>query len=206
MEWDFIWKAALIVVVGTFLLRIAGRKTISQMTLAETVIMIAIGSLLIQPVAGKNVWVTFMVGGILILTLLAMEYVQVKSDGLERLITGKSKVVIQNGKIQVKTLSRLRMTVDQLEMNLRQRNVTNITDVDWATLEPNGQVGFTLKQDSQPVTKKDLNQLIQALESNAQQLAQLKLQLATEEAQPKQNIFTEINDKRAKENFPDQLQ
>ncbi|MGI8314328.1 DUF421 domain-containing protein [Halobacillus mangrovi] len=206
MDWDFIWKAALIVVVGTFLLRIAGRKTISQMTLAETVIMIAIGSLLIQPVAGKNIWVTFMVGGILILTLLTMEFVQVKSDGLEKLITGKSKVVIQNGEIQERTLSKLRMTVDQLEMNLRQRNVTNITDVEWATLEPNGQVGFTLKKDSQPVTKKDLNQLIQALESNAQQLAQLKLQLATEENVQKQNIFTEINDKQAKENFPDKLQ
>ncbi|KGX90810.1 DUF421 domain-containing protein [Pontibacillus marinus] len=205
MDWDFIWKSALIVIVGTFLLRIAGRKTISQMTLAETVIMIAIGSLLIQPVAGKNVWVTFMVGGILVLTLIVMEFIQVKSDGLEKLITGKSKVVIQNGVVQEKTLAKLRMTVDQLEMNLRQQNVPNLSDVKWATLEPNGQIGFTLKQDSQPVTKKEFQQLIQALESNAQQLEQLKAQLATTPA-PNETMFSEIQDKHAKENFPDKLQ
>ncbi|GGF25213.1 hypothetical protein GCM10010954_25100 [Halobacillus andaensis] len=43
------------------------------MTLAQTVIMIAIGSLLIQPVSGKNIWVTFGVGSILVLTLIVIE-------------------------------------------------------------------------------------------------------------------------------------
>ncbi|SER21889.1 hypothetical protein [Piscibacillus halophilus] len=62
MSLDLLWKAVLIVLVGTMLLRIAGRKTISQMTLAETVIMIAIGSLLIQPVSGNNLGVTFIIG------------------------------------------------------------------------------------------------------------------------------------------------
>jgi hypothetical protein len=38
MEWDLIWKAVLVVLAGTFLLRIAGRKTISQMTLADQVL------------------------------------------------------------------------------------------------------------------------------------------------------------------------
>ena len=46
MDLDWIWKAVLIVLSGTLLLRIAGRKSISQMTLAQTVIMIGIGSLL----------------------------------------------------------------------------------------------------------------------------------------------------------------
>jgi len=44
---DFIWKAVVIVLIGTLLLRIAGRKTISEMTLAETVLMISIGTLII---------------------------------------------------------------------------------------------------------------------------------------------------------------
>lgn len=59
MDWDWIWKSVLLVVGGTILLRIAGRKSIAQMTLAQTVIMVGIGSLLIQPVAGFNISLTF---------------------------------------------------------------------------------------------------------------------------------------------------
>lgn len=163
MEWDYIWKAILVVIAGTVLLRIAGRKTISQMTLAETVIMIGIGSLLIQPVAGKDIWTTILVGGVLVGTLLVMEFIQIKSDAVEKLITGKAKIVIDNGTLDEQNLRKLRLSVDQLEMKLRQNSVSKISDVKWATLEPNGQLGFELKQDAQPVTKKDLEELKQIM-------------------------------------------
>ena len=159
MEFDWIWKAVLIVLAGTLLLRFAGRKSISQMTLAQTVIMVGIGSLLIQPVAGKSIWITFGVGGVLIVTLIVMEYGQIKSDGIESLITGKSKIIIEDGTLNEKNLMKMRLTVDQLEMKLRQGNVAKISDVKWATLEPNGQLGYTLKDDMQTATKKDLEQL-----------------------------------------------
>ncbi len=161
MDLDWIWKAILIILFGTLLLRIAGRKSISQMTLAQTVIMIGIGSLLIQPVAGKNIWTTFLVGTILVLTLVVMEFIQLKFNPAEKLITGKSKIVIENGTLKESNLKKMRLTVDQLEMKLRQQNVTAIEDVKWATLEPNGQVGFMLKNEAQPVTKKEFQQLKQ---------------------------------------------
>ncbi len=206
MEWDFVWKAILIVLAGTILLRIAGRKTISQMTLAETVIMIAIGSLLIQPVAGENIWNTFLVGAILVVTLLAMEYIQIKSDRMEKWITGKAKVVIDNGMMNEQNMRKLRLSVDQLEMKLRQNSISKISDVKWATLEPNGQLGYELKDDAKPVTKKDLEEfkqvLIQLIPSNAQfthineivQLINKKY-----EVQSQEDIFAEVqNDEHFK--------
>lgn len=203
MDLDLIWKAVVIVIGGTLLLRIAGRKSISQMTLAQTVIMIGIGSLLVQPIVGKNIWTTLVVGGVLVITLFVMEFFQVKSDSVEKLITGKSKILIENGNLNEKNLKKLRFTVDQLEMNLRQQNVSRISDVEWATLEPNGQVGFTLKQDAQPVTNKQFK----ALQQDIQQIKDLLL-LPT--AQPKQqsksnesqNLFTEVDRKAHNENVP----
>lgn len=172
MDWDIIWKTVVIILLGTLLLRIAGRKTISQMTLAETVIMIAIGNLLIQPVVDKNIWTTFIVGGVLVGTLLVLEYLQIKSDRFESMIIGRSIVLIENGTLNKKNLKRLRLTVDQLEMKLRQKSVTKISDVKWATLEPNGQLGLELKQEAQSVTKKDFEEFKQAIvnliPSNAQ--------------------------------------
>jgi len=58
-----VWKSLLIFIVGTFLLRLGGRKAISQMTIPQVVIMIAIGTLLIQPVSGYDLWTTFVIAG-----------------------------------------------------------------------------------------------------------------------------------------------
>lgn len=212
MDYNWIWQAILIVFVGTLLLRIAGRKTISQMTLAETVLMISLGTLLIQPVVGKNIWTTFIVGGILVLTLIALEYIQIKSDPFESLITGKSKVLIENGQINEKNLVNMRMTVDQLEMKLRQKSITKLSDVEWATLEPNGQIGFSLKKEAQPVTKKEFQQLQQSInmllnsQSSNSISRQYQRQVNNSNQQNQENIFKEVKQEGHKYPPPKHLQ
>ncbi len=208
MEFDWIWNSILVVVGGTLLLRLAGRKSISQMTLAQVVIMIGIGSLLIEPVSGDSIWTTLAVGLILVLTLIVMEYAQVKSDKFERFITGQSKIIIEDGVLNEENLRKLRFTVDQLEMKLRQHNVAVISDVRWATLEANGQVGYELKEEAQPVTKKEFQQL----QADVQQLINLlepafakgfSIHMLSEK---EEDIFTEVAEETANNNGPDHLQ
>lgn len=213
MDWDLLWKAIIIVIGGTILLRFAGRKSISQMTLAQTVIMIGIGSLLIQPIAGENIWSTLLVGLFLVLTLIVMEYIQIKGDFFEKFLTGKAKVLVENGVIQEKSLKKIRLTVDQLEMNLRQQSVQRIEDVQWATLEPNGRVAMVLKEDAQPATKKEFKQLNRMLE---QVLSQQDLSAKTEQSLPLNNesipttdqetLFTEVQRNAHKNKPPKHLQ
>jgi len=208
MDFNLIWKAVLMVVGGTFLLQIAGRKSISQMTLSQVVIMIGIGSLLIQPVADENIWVTLLMGLMLVLTLILMEYLQIKFDPFEKLVTGKSKILIKDGVLQEKNLKKLRMTVDQLEMNLRQQSISNVSDVQWATLEPNGRVGLMLKPEAQPVTKKEFQQLLDILKaSNPQTFAEELDNINKEQIPPEQqeNIFAEVNRKFHKNDPPKHL-
>jgi uncharacterized membrane protein YcaP (DUF421 family) len=211
MELDWIWKAILIIVVGTLLLRVAGRKSISQMTLAQTVVMIGIGSLLIQPVAGKNLWVTFMVAGVLVVTLIVMEYLQVKSDLFEKFITGKSKVLIDNGTMQTNTLKKLRLTVDQLEMQLRQTGITKMSDVQYATLEPNGRLGYTLKESAQYATKEDIQKVLELIKQRLPYVKLVPDQIQPPnvvQAEPSQetNLFTEVVNKSHQNPPPKRLQ
>ena len=202
---DWIWKAILIIIVGTIILRIAGRKSISQMTLSQTVIMIAIGSLLIQPVAGKNIWVTFGVGGMLVLTLIVMEFTQVKFDFMERFLTGRSVSIIENGKLNEKNLKKLRFTVDQLEMKLRQMNITSIADVKSATLEPNGQVGYELKEEKRPATKKDIDDLKQQIQSLRKMLTPNQANQPANPVPPAEDLFKEVETKQHQQLHPDRL-
>jgi uncharacterized membrane protein YcaP (DUF421 family) len=206
MEFAWIWKSVLIVLGGTFLLRLAGRKSISQMTLTQTVIMIGIGSLLIQPLAGENIWVTLGVGLMLILTLIAMEYVQIKFNFFEKLLTGSAKVVIENGVLNEKNLKKMRLTVDQLETNLRQQNVTKISDVQWCTLEPNGQIGFTLKPEAQTVTKKDFYEFTKEINQRLDQISAPLRSANLPQPNNQDDIFTEVEQSKHTTPPPEHLQ
>lgn len=194
MELDLIWKAVLLVVAGTLLLRVAGRKSISQMTLAQTVIMIGIGSLLIQPVSGQDIGTTIGVGAVLVLTLVGVEYLELKSDLFENFITGKAKTIIQDGVVNEANLKKMRLTYDQLEMIFREKHVSTLDDVKCATLESNGQLGFELKEEAQPVTKREFQQLQKSI--NALLASHTLLQGLSEQAGPQkdhqENLFTEV--------------
>ncbi|GLB60879.1 DUF421 domain-containing protein [Cytobacillus sp. NCCP-133] len=157
---NFAWQSILLVFAGVLLLRVAGRKSISQMTLAQTVVMISIGSIIIQPIIETSVWKTIVAAAIFIASLILMEYLQVKFNFIEKLITGKSKIVIENGKLRPANMKKLRFTADQLEMRLRTNGITKISDVKMATLESNGQLGYELMDDAKPLTVGDFKRLM----------------------------------------------
>ncbi|WP_425448223.1 DUF421 domain-containing protein [Dethiothermospora halolimnae] len=149
---EFFARILALIAGGTILLRVAGRKSISQMTIAQTIIMISIGSLIVQPIGNKSVLRTLGIAAIFIGFLLFVEWIQIKSNAFENFITGKSKVIIENGKVVPKNLKKLRLTVDQLEIRLRQQGISSISHVKTATLEANGQLGYELKRHAKPLT------------------------------------------------------
>ncbi|QSF46627.1 DUF421 domain-containing protein [Paenibacillus tianjinensis] len=160
MDLDWIWKSAFLVVVGIILLRIAGRKSISQMSIATTVIMISIGTTIVQPIANHELWKAVGSATVFILSLLLIEYLQLKYNWLEKLLSGKSKTVIENGQINVHNLRAIRMSVDQLEIRLREQGISSFKDVKTATLEPNGQLGYELMRHAKPVTIGELERML----------------------------------------------
>lgn len=160
MKLAWIWESAFIVIIGMVLLRIAGRKSISQSSVATTVIMISIGTTMVQPIANHHLWIALGSAAIFIIVLIFIEYLHIKFNWFETLMSGRSKIVIENGQIHRNNLRTMRMTVDQLEMRLRQNGVSNLSDVKTATLEPNGQLGYELMRHAKPVTIGDLERLL----------------------------------------------
>ena len=197
MDFTLIWQTILIFIVGTFYLRISGRKTISQMTIPQTVLVIAIGTLLIDPVTRKGFWATFFLAGILVLSLILTEYIQLKFDKAETIISGKAVPVIENGALLVANMKKLRLTVDKLEERLRQVGITSIEDVQYATMESNGQLGYTLKPEKQPATKEDIQNLIALIQTG---------QTLETNNETKQNIFVETITKKNTHEVPKKLQ
>jgi uncharacterized membrane protein YcaP (DUF421 family) len=198
MDLNWIWQAILIFIVGTFILRIGGRKSISQMTISQTIVMIGLGSLLIQPVAGKGLLITFLAALLLTLLMMISEFLEVKVDSLETLFTGKAVVVIENGTPNIKNLGKIRMSIDKLETRLRQAGISSIEDVKYATIEVSGQLGYELIDSKKPLTQGDMVQIMKEL---SHMKSMLDNNMKTQKSQnPKNNIFEEITNEKFKGN------
>ncbi|EMY8536097.1 MULTISPECIES: DUF421 domain-containing protein [Bacillus] len=187
---NFIWESFILILSSILLLRIAGRKSISQMTLAQTVVMISIGTIIVQPIVEKSVLKAIVSALIFVISVVIIEYLQLKSNAFEKFITGKSKTVIENGILNVSNLKKMRLTVNQLEMRLRNQGIPKIGDVKTATLEPNGQLGYELKEDAKPLTVGDLKRFIQPQFLNQNILSNNPTDL---QAKNNSNIFQEID-------------
>ncbi|WP_434798108.1 DUF421 domain-containing protein [Terrisporobacter vanillatitrophus] len=163
MDLNWIWQSTLIFIVGTFILRLGGRKSISQMTISQVIVMIGLGSLLVQPVSGKGLLITFLVALVLTVLMIIFEYLEIKIDFLETFISGKSVIVVENGKPILKNLKRLRMSIDRLETRLRQSGISSIEDVKYATIEVSGQLGYELMDNKKPLTQEDFIKLMKEM-------------------------------------------
>lgn len=189
---DIIWKALALVITGYILLRIAGRKSISQMTVGTTVVMISIGTLIVQPIANRSVWKAVIAAAIFVIVLILSEYLQLKFNVLEKFLSGESKVVIQNGQPHEKNLKKMRFSIDKLEMRLRQNGISKFSDVKTATLEPNGQLGYELMDHAKPVTVGELERILKGL--------------VPPQSLTTDNLFTEVSQKGHQKSIPPKLQ
>ncbi|MEW6308858.1 MAG: DUF421 domain-containing protein [Bacillota bacterium] len=156
-------KSVVLVAAGFLLLRLAGRKSISQMTIGQTVVMIAIGSIIIEPIVTQRIPNTLVAALTFVLFLIATEFLELRFALFEDFLSGRAKAVIADGELQEDTLRNLRLTVDKLEMRLRQQGIQSIADVETATLEPNGQLGYELKRTAQPLTVGEFEQAMARL-------------------------------------------
>ncbi len=73
-----------------------------------------------------------------------------------KLFTFDPTMVIQNGKIVVKNLKNIRYTLDDLLCQLRERGVFDLSEVEYAILEPDGKLSVLKKSQYLPVTPGDL--------------------------------------------------
>lgn len=162
------------IIYGSLMLRLAGRKSIAQMTIAQTVVMLAIGTVLIEPLVGTELLNTFFVIAVTVGTLITIEYSEIRCTFLKKIFTGEPVLLIENGQIKPKNLKRVRMTVQQLEMELRKSSIASPSEVRYATIEPNGQFGFILKEEFQPMTKQEYREIVKRLDAIEEALGATK--------------------------------
>jgi uncharacterized membrane protein YcaP (DUF421 family) len=82
-----------------------------------------------QPIVEKSVIKAIVGASIFVASIIIVESLELKFNLFEKFITGKSKIVIENGSLNIQNLKKLRLTVYQLEIRMRTQGVSKIEDV-----------------------------------------------------------------------------
>ena len=139
--------------------RIMGRKQISQLTYFDYVVGITIGSIASTASVEKNVDMYEGIFCIIIwsvLTILISE-ITLKNIKLRLLIDSEPLLIIDKGKVIYKNMKKARYNIGDLLMQLRDRDIFYITEVEIAILEPDGKLSVLKKAEHTTLTKGDMN-------------------------------------------------
>lgn len=149
-------------IIGFFTLlifaKILGKQQISQLAFFDYVLGITIGSIAANLATdlSSRAWPHWI--GLLTWAALGylMEFITMKWRYAAKYIEGEPTIVIMNGKIMEDALKKMQFRVSDIMELLRNKDVFDLSQVDFAIIEPNGQLSVLKKPEYEPLTAKDM--------------------------------------------------
>ena len=126
----------------TLAYRIMGKREVGQLGIIDLIVSILIAELVAISIENINDSIIFTIAPIVLLVILELllAYLSIKSRTFRTIFGGKPSLIIVNGKINYHEMVKQRYSMDDLLLSLRQKEIRNIEDVEYAFLEPNGKL------------------------------------------------------------------
>ena len=155
---DVIIKGFVSLIFLFFVIKILGKKQISQLNIFDYVIGISLGNIAAEMTINSDITIinAFVAMAIYGLVSLFVSFITTKSILARRFISGVPVVLIEHGKISREQLKKVKLDVNDLMQDAREDGIFDITEVDYAIMEVSGKVTFLLKSDFDTATRKDL--------------------------------------------------
>lgn len=135
------------------------RRKIGEMPVFDFLAIIIIGSIVGADIADPEIehlptaYAMILIVGIQFL----ISHFIMKSRKLGGKITFGPTVVIQNGQFVKSNMHRLRYTIDDILMFLREKDIFDMSEIEFAIVEDSGNMSVLKKSEYQPVTNVDMN-------------------------------------------------
>ncbi|GIN87033.1 UPF0702 transmembrane protein YrbG [Heyndrickxia sporothermodurans] len=148
------WKTIILYLVILVIFRFMGKREIGELSVLDLVIFIMIGELAAvaienhrEPIAHTILPMVILLG---IQVLFA--FISLKNPKFRQMIDGTPSIIIRKGKIDEKAMKKQRYNFDDLLMQLRQKDINNIADVEYAILETSGELSVIKKDNKKKQT------------------------------------------------------
>ena len=155
---EIIIKGFISLIFLFFVIKILGKKQVSQLNVFDYVIGISLGNLAAEMTINSDISI---INGIMSMAIygscsLFVSFITSKSIHARRFISGVPIVLIEHGKISKRQLKRVKLDLNDLLQDAREDGIFDITKVDYAVMEDSGKVTFLLKSEHEPLTSKDM--------------------------------------------------
>jgi uncharacterized membrane protein YcaP (DUF421 family) len=150
-----ILKILTLYLVTIAVMRLMGKSTIVQMTPYDLVAIIIVGTIASEPLISTDFWPTILALGILVALHVFFSKMTLWQWG-NRFFLGEPTLLIKNGEIIEDNIEKSVLSVAQLLSILRSKGYPKVSDVEYALLEPIGEVSVIPKAENTPVTVQHL--------------------------------------------------
>ena len=147
-------------------IRLMGKRQIGEMEPSEFVVSLLLADLAAVPM--QDLGIPLLSGVIPILTIMAVELVMsvlsYRFISIRKILCGNPVLVMQHGKIIHENLKKTRLTPDELIEQLREKDIFDLSTIQYAILETNGQISAMI--DSRYLPPSAMDQKVQAAQQD----------------------------------------
>lgn len=149
-------KALTLYLLTIAIMRLMGKSSIVQMTPYDLVAIIIIGTVAAEPLISTKYVPTLLTLIILVGLHILFSMLTLNQIG-NRFFLGEPTLIIKNGVILEDNLEKSHLSVSQVLAILRSKGYPKVSDVEYALLEPIGEVSVIPKAQNSPVTVEHMN-------------------------------------------------
>ena len=149
------------ILVYIFLLitmRMMGKRQLGELEISELISTLLLSDIAALPITNQEIPLTYAIVPILTVTTfeIVTSLLLTKMPKLKNLLSPRPSMLIRKGRIDKKELLKNRISIDELITELRQKDITDITEVEYAIIEQNGNMTVIPKVDYASPTRRDL--------------------------------------------------
>lgn len=148
-----VFKTLFIYVLVAMIFRVMGKREVGQLGTFDLVVFILIAELVALALEHKDGFLINLVPVIILVLLqIIIAKVSLKSVKFRNFVDGKPVIIIKKGIVNFKNMVEQRYTLDDLLLQLREKDVRSLDEVDYAILETNGKLSVFKKDDKDKKT------------------------------------------------------
>lgn len=152
-------RTIIIYILLLITMRILGKRQIGELQASELVITLMLSELATTPIQNESLPLTHAIVPVLLLVSveILLSRLLLHCGPLKKLLCERPSILVRNGQIDEAELKKQRISLTELLSELRQKDVAEIRDVEYAILEENGKLSVFLKAEKRPATVEELH-------------------------------------------------
>lgn len=144
---DIVVRSAVAFVFILLMLRVIGKKELSELSPFELILLVVMGDLVQQGITQEDfslVGAALATGTLVILTVL-LSYLSFRFAPARRVLEGLPVVVVQDGRFLPEAMRLERLHPDEVRQAARKQGIADLGAVEVAVLEPDGTISFVAR-------------------------------------------------------------